>query len=138
MLGSALLSYNYNIPLVAKEDVWNGVAYLLVGNQWNCGNPSLGVCQEFLMSSPKQRFQESKEGMVFWSELVAKSTFLRGLDMALLQLQNEMPDSDDPVTAAARFQRLNGAKRFRAILIDLAEVQKEKAPLPDLNLRQTK
>lgn len=90
------------------------------------------------MSTPKHRFQESKEGMVFWSELVTKSTFLRGLDMALLQLQNEMPDSDDPVTAAARFQRLSGAKRFRTILIDLAEIQKEKTPLPDMNLRQTK
>lgn len=90
------------------------------------------------MSTPKQRFQESKENLSFWLDLVTKATFLRGLDTALLQLHNEMQDSDDPVTASARFQRINGAKRFRTILIDLPEIVKEKTPLPDINLRPTK
>lgn len=90
------------------------------------------------MSSPKQRFQESKENTAFWSELVTKPTFLRGLDAALLQMHNELPDSDDPVTAAARFQRMAGAKRLRAILMDLPEIAKERTPLPDINLKQPK
>lgn len=90
------------------------------------------------MSSPKTRFQESKENITFWSELVTKAIFLRGLDAALLQYQEDLPDSDDPVISAARFQRIKGARRFREILINLPEIAKEKTPLPDLNLRVTK
>lgn len=90
------------------------------------------------MSSPKSRFQESKENIAFWSELVAKATFLRGLDTALLQYQDDLPDSDDSMTSAARFQRIKGARRFREILINLPEIQKEKVPLPDINLRPPK
>lgn len=87
------------------------------------------------MSSPKTRFQESKENLNFWQELVTKVTFIRGLDAALLQYQDDLPDSDDPVTSAARFQRIKGARRFREILIGLPEIAKEKTPLPDINLR---
>lgn len=90
------------------------------------------------MSSPKIRFQESKENVTFWSELVTKPTFLRGLDAALLQYGSELPDSDDPATAAARFQRMSGAQKFRAILMNLPEITKERAPLPDINLKQPK
>lgn len=87
------------------------------------------------MSSPRQRFQEHKENLAFWGELVTKATFLRGLDAALLQYQDDLPDSDEPMTSAARFQRIKGARRFREILIALPEIQKEKTPLPDINLR---
>lgn len=90
------------------------------------------------MSSPKQRFQESKENLTFWGELVTKATFLRGLDTALLQYGRDLHDSDDTITSAARFQRIKGAERFREILIGLPEIQKEKTPLPDINLRPIK
>jgi hypothetical protein len=85
--------------------------------------------------SPKQRFQESKENLSFWGELVTKATFLRGLDVALLQLQQNLPRTDHAETAAANFHRIGGAGMLRDILIGLPEIQKERTPLPDLNLR---
>lgn len=90
------------------------------------------------MSSPKARFQETKENINFWSELVTKATFLRGLDVAMLQMQAESPFSDDAATAAARFQRFKGAERFREILVTLPDIPREKAPLPDINLKPIK
>lgn len=88
------------------------------------------------MSSPgpKQRFQESKDNLAFWSELVAKATFIRGLDAALLQYNEDLPDSDDAMTSAARFQRIKGAKRYRDLLLGLHEIAREKTPLPSMNL----
>lgn len=90
------------------------------------------------MSSPKTRFQESKENITFWLELVTKATFLRGLDAALLQYQKDLHDSDDAITSAARFQRIKGAERFREILLGLPEIAKERTPLPDINLKPIK
>lgn len=90
------------------------------------------------MSSPKQRFQESKEHITFWSELVVKPTFLRGLDAALLQLQHELSRTDNSETAMANFQRISGAGMLRTILVNLPEIQKERTPLPDINLKSVK
>jgi hypothetical protein len=90
------------------------------------------------MSSPKTRFQESKENISFWSELVTKATFLRGLDAALLQFNRDLPRTDHAETAAANFHRIDGAGRLREILIGLPEIAKEKTPLPDINLRPIK
>lgn len=86
------------------------------------------------MTSPKLRFQSSKIDREFWYDLVANTVFLRGLDAAMLQLNHELTDTDEPQAAAARFHKLRGARELRRVIVDLATVAKERVGPPSDNL----
>lgn len=77
-----------------------------------------------MISSPKDRFQQAKENVSFMETLVYQPKFLEAIDVALLELEARMNETDDMQTAAARFNKMCGAKEYIRILMSLAELPK--------------
>lgn len=73
-----------------------------------------------LLESPKKKFQKTPQAKVH-ADLVVSPQFQSTLDAALLQMQYEMGSASDLNTAAANAFRLEGARRFMATLLTLAE-----------------
>ena len=65
----------------------------------------------------KERFQQLPTERKFHEDLVTNPAFVKALDHAMLQMLDEEHTTETVTTAA----RLNGAMRFKGILLHLAE-----------------
>lgn len=68
----------------------------------------------------KKRFMESDFRRQF-HEAVASQWFIEGVQAAFLEMADTLPAPVDQVAALSNFYRLDGARRFRDILLTLTE-----------------
>lgn len=72
-----------------------------------------------MLRSPKEKFMASAHRST-WDQLVLTPAFEEATFAALLQLQVEMPTTDEPNKAWDQASQLAGAKRFLDILTNLS------------------
>lgn len=84
-----------------------------------------------MQQSPKTRFLLDQPAVSQHLELTVKDSFLHALDMAMLELVHNIgcPVAAD---AVANGYRIEGAKEYRRILENLAEVKKTSQLTPSL------
>jgi hypothetical protein len=70
------------------------------------------------MDSPKTRFLKTPQAKTF-ADATAMPAFVSAIDAALLQMAQDMGTSQDMGTASACQLRMEGARRFVAVLMDL-------------------
>lgn len=88
------------------------------------------------MKTPKQRFLDVKQAADKHRDTVDSSQFSLALDLALLEVLWNLPESDDVQKAAANHWKLRGALTYMKTLESLGNVAKDRASLPDDNLTQ--
>lgn len=84
--------------------------------------------------NPKARFKQSQADARFLSDVVTHNSFLNALQSALAQMQMDMPRGDNPAQAWDCHCRMEGAKKFINILLNLAEPDPVQKILPSKNL----
>ena len=82
--------------------------------------------------SPKKRFMENLIAAKIHRDLVTDESFLKAIESSLLQLQAELPKvgAGDMATAAANHYRMDGAREFVRVILNLAETVSPAAPSP--------
>lgn len=73
---------------------------------------------------PQDSFQKGPH-FKGWKDLVASEQFFAGVSAALNQLSAEASPAKDAFEAAANYHRMDGARRFLHILLNLAETEPE-------------
>jgi hypothetical protein len=85
-------------------------------------------------ASPKQRFLEQSALAKQFLDVVDGEPFQRATELAMLGLVEQLADATDPSNAAANSYRIDGAKRFLALLKALPEPPKPVTPRPQYNI----
>lgn len=89
--------------------------------------------------SPRDRFQQHDGLAKEFDRIVSTDVFEQGADAALLQLTDGLTGGgNDQVSAVANHFRLDGAKRFLAILLTLSKKQVIPTPRDLDNLQPEK
>ena len=70
--------------------------------------------------SPKAKFVEDKDAVAKHQRLVDDPLTRRALDVTLAQIVESMGDSNEP-TALPNYYRIQGAKQFRKVFLQLAD-----------------
>lgn len=83
--------------------------------------------------SPKKRFQATPDAKAH-ADLVTSNVFLNAVTAALLQMQMEMPGTENPAQAWDKHCQMTGAKKVIEILLNLSEPAQEIQRLPSKNL----
>lgn len=88
--------------------------------------------------SPRARFQSDANRCKAWQAWVDSSEFQTAIEAALVQTQFNLPvvSSSDPHACAANHHRMDGARQFAAILLNLADKQPLPAARPTGNLNE--
>lgn len=84
----------------------------------------------------KERFQQTDNAKLLF-ELAAEPWFQNALEVALVQYAKTMLPQGEPYGDAANHNRMEGAKRYIAELLDLAvKPQPQVSPFQNANLRR--
>lgn len=65
--------------------------------------------------APQTRFLQSKEDVATHASIVQSSSFIKAMDLALLQFAENLGRSNDPHAAMANCHRMEGARDFIAL-----------------------
>lgn len=79
--------------------------------------------------TPKKDFQGKKQFADAHRDLVMSAQFRESLQAALLDMIVAMPDTFDPVLAAAQYHSIMGAREFISHILNIAE-QTKTPPTP--------
>lgn len=79
------------------------------------------------MDSPKNRFLKTEAAKQF-AGIAHSSLFVAACDVAMLEMAQMQPNSNDPSPALASSFRMQGAQVFRQILQSLADTSQDVAP----------
>lgn len=86
------------------------------------------------IQSPKARFKKLPVAAAGHVDLVVNPNFLTATEYALLEMQYQMGTAPDVGNAAARHWMLEGAIKYRSILLTLAEPEPRPKPITGDNL----
>jgi len=86
--------------------------------------------------TPRQSFLASNHKR-FFHDAVATDWFHSAIETSLVMMQYELKGPPDMATAASHAWRMEGAKQFIKILMDLTETEKKAPPKVEQNLDHT-
>jgi hypothetical protein len=86
-----------------------------------------------MTESPKSRFLKSDLAKSH-ADLASSKPFIAVMDVAMLQFVHESSSASDMATAATAALKLEGARKFALILMNLADKSPDPKPAPRDNL----
>lgn len=90
-----------------------------------------GILITLTVDSPKKRFLDLKEVAQRHRDITDSPQFAIAGDMALLQVIEDMPDTNDVAKAAANYWRLKGAVSYMDTLSRLGDTKPNKTKITD-------